>query len=270
MYKYYPVLIVSLGCFWSACQEGSVSPDLTEALYFVRNYPYTLYAKSGEEIDQLQSQFDQLNGGKICTRLNVFGLTGESEICIPETPDNDISNQTAMIRIAKTSLLRNMLFTNVADTTQLKIRQILDINASPTERRITFDEQVYHGFSVDQSNIVVFYYGDYIYRIDGCWYRDIPVPEKLPLNASDAKEKLIGLQFDFYCWNVIHITVTRESILDDLTAKYIFPVKNEESIAFRFSYRFSVRFGNDPNPEFQIYVDGVTGEVIKIRSLIVC
>ena len=270
MPKFAFFLIVAVALLLTGCSDGQIGPEVEGDLYLTRNYPYTIYAKTPDEVAQLQDEFNKLNNGRICTELDAFGLTGHTDPCIPDNPVMVISDQTEIIQIAKATLLKNAASTNVTDTSQLHIRQIMTIDESPIRQKITFDDQVYHGYPVDRSDIVVFYYGDHVYRIGGYWYHDIPMPGNLRLSVTEAQQNLISLQFDFYCWYPVKIMIARGMIIDSLTAKYIFPIKNEKSIELRFTYRFAVSLGQLKIPEFYIFVNAFTDQIIEIRPLIIC
>lgn len=256
--------------FLSGCQDGPLVSNLISEAGHLTNYPYTIYAKSADEIAVLQSEFDSLNENKICMVLDQFGFTDDSH-CQEKTVEENIVDQKKILSLVKSALVKNSKFTNVLDTSNLKVKKFDQVGRSPFHHKIFFEEQVVEGLTVEESRIDVFFYGDYVYRIEGSWYPEIPIPPKeYGYSVSEAKNKIIWKKFEYYCWSQMEITITRQSILDEYTERCIYPIVSDKSIEFRVVYRFSIGRGVPQRPSFHIYVDIITGEIIKFQPLFVC
>jgi len=269
--KYFFICIIILtSVFLIGCQDGSLFSDLFNEVIHLEGYPYTIYAKSAEEIGLLQSEFDSLNENKICMVLDQFGFTDDSH-CGEKLVDENIVDQKRILSIVKSTLFKNSKFTNVTDTSHLEISKFAQVGQSPYHHKIYFENQVIEGLNVEQSRIVVFFYGNYVYRIVGSWYPDFSVPsESSGYTVSRAKYKILWKKYEYPCWTPGEIIITPQSILDDYTERCIYPILSDESIEFRVVYRFSISHGNTQSPGFHIYVDIITGEIIAFIQLFRC
>ena len=263
-------IFILTSVFLSGCQDGSLFSDLINEAGQQANYPHTIYAKPVDEIAALQSEFDSLNENKICMVLDQFGFTDDSH-CQEKIVEENIVDPKKILSLVKSTLVKNSKFTNVLDTSKLKVKKFDQVGQSSYHHKIYFEDQVIEGLTVEQSRIVVFFYGNYVYRIEGSWYPEIPIPpEGFGYTVSMAKNKIIGKEFVYYCMSKIDIKITKQSILDEYTEKYIYPIVSDESIEFRVVYRFSIGRGDLQRPSYHIYVDIITGEIIKFLPLFVC
>lgn len=107
------ILIYTILLFTIFCNRNK-SPFSIEIKKKDPNYPTTLFQKSYEELRKLQIEFKELNNDKICSKLNQFGLTGESDM-YRTNPNIKISEHQAII-IAVSAIIKNNKFTNVSDS----------------------------------------------------------------------------------------------------------------------------------------------------------
>jgi hypothetical protein len=254
----------------NSCQDGSPDALLITEFVHPKNYPYKIYAKTADEIAVLQSEFDSLNENKICTILNQFGFTDDAN-CQEENVEENIVDQQKILSLVKSTLVKNSKFTNVLDTLNLEVRKVYHADRSPSLYSIYFEDQVVDGITVEESRILVFFYGNYVYQIRGSWYPKIPIPPKgYGISILGAKNKIIRKKIEYYCWSPLDFTITWQSIVDEYTIKCIYPIVDDNSIEFRYVYRFSVRRSIRSDQDFHIYVDIITGEIIRIEPLFIC
>ncbi len=270
MKNLFSYFIILTSMFLTGCQDGPLVSNLISEVEYLKNYPYTIHAKTTDEIAILQSEFDLLNENKICTVLDQFGFTDDAH-CQEENVSDNIVDQKKILSLVKSTLVKNSKFTNVLDTSSLKVSKFDQVGRSPFHYKIFIEEQVVEGITVEESRIDVFFYGNYVYRIEGSWYPEIPIPPKeYGYSISEAKYKIIGKKFDYYCWTPEEFIVTKQSILDEYTEKCIYPIVDDKSIEFRVVYRFSIGESVQQGPFYHIYVDIFTGEIIKFQQLFIC
>ncbi|MCK4561239.1 MAG: hypothetical protein KAV45_15820 [Calditrichia bacterium] len=263
-------IFILTSVFLSGCQDGSLFSDLISEAGQQANYPHIIYAKPADEIAVLQSEFDSLNENKICMVLDRFGFTDDSH-CGEKLVDENIVDEKEILSMVKYTLVKNSKFTNVIDTSSLKVRKFAQVGQSSYHHKIYFEDQVIEGLTVEQSRIVVFFYGNYVYRIEGSWYPEFPIPpEGFGYTVSMAKNKIVWKKYEYSCWTPSEIMITPQSIMDEFTERCIHPIVSDESIEFRVVYRFSIGWGEPQHPSFHIYVDIITGEIIEFIQLFRC
>ena len=258
--------------FLIGCQDGSLESNFISEIEHFNNYPFKIQAKTTDEIEALQSEFDVLNENNICTDLDQFGFTDDIRPCHKNNIKKNITDHSLILTMVKATLIKNSKFTNVLDTMDLKVKRIDQHDTSPIDLQIIFENQAVEGITVEGTRIKVNFHGDYVCNIIGSWYPKVPLPPKeFGLSISEAKDKILGEKFEYSCMTgTKQITITRQSILDDYTDKCLHPIVNEKSIEFRVVYRFSIQEEDNQIPFHVVYVDLITGEILKYRSLISC
>jgi hypothetical protein len=263
------LFILLSSIFISGCQ-GSLNSYSIGEIEFLKNYPYKIYAKTTNEIAVLQAEFDSLNKNRICTVLDQFGFTDDAH-CQEEIVEENLIDQKKIVSLVKSTLVKNSKFTNVLDTSDLKVNKFDQVGISPFHNSIDFKEQVVEDLTIEESRIIVFFYGNYVYQIHGSWYPEIPIPPKeYGHSIFEAKYRIIGKKFEYSCWTKGELTITWQSIMDEYTERCIYPIISDSSIEFRHVYRFTISRGNPQRPDFHIYVDIITGEIIKFIQLFRC
>ena len=97
-------------------------------------------------------------------------------------------------------IVKNSKFTNVPDTSNLRVNKFNQVGTTPFKYKMYFEEQVIGGLTVEESRIIVFFYVNYVYQIRGSWYPEIPIPPKeYGLRVSEAKIRIIGYKIEYYC-----------------------------------------------------------------------
>lgn len=255
---------------------------LLESRVSFNDYPTTLRPLSPAQLQHLKKEYDELNGGRICTSLNEFGFPEYSltpclnrsilRVPISETPE------TATAR-TKLALAKNAKFTNIQDTSDVTLLRANRMNGcikcdgSPGDIqqirwRIDFANQWYQGLEVLESGIVAFADAEGVIMLGGNTYRDIEIPQTDRVSFADAKTLLVGRELHYSDWTGAKtFKITKDSFpAGSEPGKVILPTRFGENMELRVTWRVPV--GSD-SPWWFIYVDSTTGEVMREQMLIV-
>ena len=166
-----------------------------------------------------------------------------------------------MNRRAKSMLLKNSKFTGVTDTTAMPIN-----NSHSHGRgklwRVWFQNQVYNGLGVKNTEIFVLLDANGVYRVGGNWYNYIFIPDE-QISEEDAKNSIIGMEIKYTCWSIPGVHIVSEQDMKNPAGKVVLPQISGENIELKVAWQISI---GSP-AEWYVYVDIVTGEVLKIEQL---
>lgn len=230
-------------------------------------YPTIIYPLSPEELKNMKDEFHK-NNPKICSTLNEYGFTCSKSMCYKgEGFDQNNYEYVKLINLAKSSLLKNSKYTNIADTSLL---EILDSRASKYNLRISFKDQIYEGFRVvSSSKFFVLLDSINVFSINGNWYNNIFIPTSYNINESRAKNIIIGEEVIWYdaMGEPRVFRVTRAS-MNNSAEQVILPLERDQTIELRISWQIPISFG-ESFIGWHFYVDTMTGELLKIVQLFV-
>lgn len=241
---------------------------LLESRVSFNDYPTTFRPLSPTQLQNLKKEYDELNGGRICTSLNEFGFAeydltaclGRSILRVPisETPET----ATAKTKLA---LVKNAKFTNVKDTAEVSLRRFV---RQQIRWRFDFANQWYQGLEVLESGIIAFADAEGVIMLGGNAYRDIEIPQTDRVSFADAKTLLVGRELHYSDWTGAKtFKITKDSFpAEGEPGRVILPTRSGANIELRVTWRVPV--GSD-SPWWFIYVDSTTGEVIREQMLIV-
>ena len=238
-----------------------------------RTYPTIIRPLSEEELENLQKEFREINNYLMCSRLDRYGLVEIGRVCSVKNPDIVIEKDE-VIEMAKSTLFKNRRFTNVTDTTNLIIRRATKVSPGRenTHWRIDYFPQQYEGHKVLDTQISLWAFGNGVYRINGHWYTDIFIPKEIRVNEAKAKESIIGTEITWYNAGGEEqiLTVTKETLTNKPPKRVIVPLHVEDNIELRVAWEIGVSFSLNRNtPYWYVYVDVMTGELIRIDQLFV-
>jgi len=235
-------------------------------------YPTIITPLSEQELEILQREFRATNNFLMCSRLDRYGLVDREGFCAIENPNIPIEERE-VIELSKLTLYKNRKFTNVKDTTGLAIGRIFMMtpNRDNTHWRIDYLQQQYNGHKILDTEIVLWAHGNGVYRINGHWYTDIFIPENVEVQEAEAQESLIGTEIIWYdaAGREQVFTVTEETLIDETPQKVIVPLQVEDNIELRITWEIGVRFSFQNYPSWYLYVDVISGELIRIVQLFV-
>ena len=227
-------------------------------------YATVLNAISNDQLVKLQEEFDILNNKKIGTRLDRFGLTGFTMVNHNST-GKSINDTNLVVQMAKSSLVKNAKFTNVYNESMLSVNRFF--STPQLSWKIIFNQQIYKGLPVKDTEISLWLDSVGVYRIDNHFYNNIYIPQKDSYPEALARRSLIGKQIMFYNFagqEKIY-TVSDSSFSDIPSQKVIVPVQSNSKIKFRITWEINI----GKPALWKIYIDTTTGEEIRVFQVFV-
>jgi len=256
-------LAIFLLLFLSCGDENNVLSTDDQHL----GYPTTLFALSAEELRLLEAEFDSLNDNKISVTLDKYGLIGTHTSLVIETSNNKITDENQAIRAAEATLVRNSKFTNVSDASLLAVKRTRKVHDDNWE--IHFKNQVYGDIEVIETEIGLRLH-EWVYMIwGGHFFRDIIVPSQFLIDEEVAKDSLIGYEiiwYDFGGQQQVYV-ISSNSFCQAQSDTVIVPLEKDEALELRVAWQ--VPIANAISPLWYVYVDVMTGDIIKVVQLFV-
>lgn len=245
------------------------------------NYPTKIYSLSSESLSKSLEEYLLLNNYGVCTQLNSYGFCEYGAMICPNRQflKTEINDENEMIRIAKEFIMKNNKFTGVTNIDELQIFRSKGISGcikcdgsendfKITKWRLDFKNQIYKGYEILNTELVVFLDNDGVFIIGGNWYSDIVIPKEDRYNLETVKENLSGRKIHFSCWENFELTITQNMIKQE-SRKVIYPMKMEDRLELRVAWEIYI-LGSQQNPMWVIYIDSTTGEVLLEYQLIDC
>ena len=260
VYIFFILIALSLNCIFDP--QNNTNNDKTS-----HTYPTTIYPLSNEELSTLRAEFDSLKGN-IKAYLNNYGFIDYAGSL--SRGSSNIQDARLAIQKSKSTLLQLSKFTNVSDSSQLVIKETTNQHGTSlfNDWIVIFENQKFQGLEIMDTEIMVLL-GDEVKQISGHHYQEIHIPAKDEIDNNSIKDILIGYQIHFICWAETTFEITEESIFIDQIEKVIYPIKNADSIEFRVAWK--VVIGKSPNhPDWNAFVDVISGEIIDMQQLFVC
>lgn len=269
---------------------GIVSCNLLTVDEEASEYPTTFPTIEFSELDQMNQEYQQANGGHICSTLNKFGFTGYSEIFFEngESPCADrevvrveLEQTDTLITAAKTALLKNNTYTGVNDTSKLIITELLPIrgcticegpglNNVPIELKITFAEQSIDSNKVIGTDITVVIDAEGVSRIWGNWYQDFEVPDFVNYGYEEVQSGMTGWEIDMrrYTGEEAIYTVQQEDI-SGIPERVYLPIENESEQKLEIRTCWAIPISYNESSDFEgwmAYVDIEEGFLVDMRA----
>ena len=269
---------------------GIVSCNLLTVDEDASEYPTTFSAIEFSELDQMNREYQQANGGHICSTLNKYGFTGYSEIFFEdgespcanrEVVRVELEQTDTLITAAKTALLKNNIYTGVNDTSKLIITELLPIrgcticegpglNNVPIELKITFAEQTIDSNKVIGTDITVVIDAEGVSRIWGNWYQDFEVPDFVNYGYEEVQSGMIGWEIDMrrYTGEEAIYTVQQEDI-SGIPKRVYLPIENESEQKLEIRTCWAIPISYNESSDFEgwmAYVDIEEGFLVDMRA----
>ncbi|MFH2032746.1 MAG: hypothetical protein ABIJ40_19295 [Bacteroidota bacterium] len=244
----------------------------------VEGYRTTIYSLSDTELSVEINEYRKLNDSLICTSLNEFGYPEYDLAPCSNRPilrEELNKDESVLINLAKTAIIKNQKYTGVENSDELSIRRTVDIigcikcdgsneELKTIKWRIDYNNQVSMGYEVFDTEIIVFLDNNGVFMLGGNWYSDIVVPSNNLYTLQQVKETLVGLKRTIYCWTNYEIEITSNNLPNE-ARKVIIPYKNGDKIELRLTWEIIIS-----DYEYVFYIDVVNGEIIKEMQLVIC
>jgi len=274
------IIYISLALLISRCDvvEVSVIPD----------YPITISPIGLLELDDLNTNYHQLNDNSLCSTLNEYGYTGFSRVLFPNDVNPCAAREPEVVELldpephllkAKEAVVFNQRFTNVSESEELVLVESLalngcticegpETNSVPLEWKFTFAEQKFGGTPVDGSEITVFVDVNGVNRIWGNWFSEFYAPSLLEVGYLEAEASLVGLEIDLLEYAGVDSTLLLDTeTIGRPTTFEIVPKKNESGeLELRKSWIVPITFTYQDIHGLFANVDVVDASLIRITS----
>lgn len=257
--------VFSTGCMKNP--EGFSDNEDTENGDTNIEYPSQILPLSEIELQTLKAEFNTLKGDSVSAELDEYGLVDWAGVLVRGS--SNITEADTAVSKAREILVRLDKFTNVNDSTLLEIKEATNEHGSGiyNDWIITFKNQMYSGLEVLNTEITVLV-GDEVRQISGHHYTNIFIPEIDVVDMESAGQLLIGYQIEYICWTPGSYVITEGSINYNKIEKVIYPLHPDDRIEFRVVWKIPV--GDNSIPDWYIYVDVMTGEIVLVGQTFIC
>ena len=237
------------------------------------DYPSILTPLAETELIELELKLDSLSNSQYKASLDEYGLIGTAGI-LSRGSSSIISTDVA-ISEAKTAIARFTEFINVTDTSQLIISKATNQHSNDLfhDWIVSFQNQSYDNIEVLNTEIMVLI-TDNIVQILGHHYTDIVIPNDDMFSLEDAEKSVIGLELTYYGYADIDTFIVDENSIhinnaSEETTMKILPFERDDNIEMRVCWRIPI-FGGSIYPEFYIFIDTASGDMITYKTLFIC
>ena len=251
--------------------DGSESDSSSFILNIVQSpstqsYPTILYPLTESELATVQSTFESLNNTQIRASLDKYGLLDWSGLL--NRGQSTIQNVNVAVSMAKSSLLKFNEFSNITDTVLLVVKRATNEHGSNlfSDWAIEFENQLYRDLIVEKTGIFILVHDD-VRQIHGHHYTDIFIPTEEIIDKEIVTSLIDGYIIEYDCWTPQEYIIESDDIVNADIETVIYPLELNESLEFRVTYKIPIV---NPQPQWYIFIDVVTGEIIEIRQLFIC
>lgn len=235
-------------------------------------YPTILTPLSETELNELELKLDSLSNSQYKVVLDEYGLIGSAGTL--SRGSSSIINADVAISEAKEAITKFTEFINVTDTSQLIISEATNQHGTDLfhDWIVSFKNQSYDNIEVLNTEIMVLI-TDNIVQITGHHYTDIVIPDDDLVSLEDAEESVIGLELTYYGLADIDTFIVDENSLhvdnaNEATTMKILPFEKDDNIEMRVCWRVPI-FRGGIYPEFYVFVDILSGEMITYQTLFI-
>lgn len=265
------------------CVAGSCDVLKVEEL---SDYPFKIEPLEQEELIALHQKYVQENSGYICSTLNEYGFTGFSRVLFTNDENPCLNREIvraelvysdSLLIIAKSSLLRNVAYTNVIDTSALEVVDVTplygcticegpDENSVPLEFKISFGLQKFGTTEVKGSEINVFVDSIGVNRIWGNWFPEFESPGLINVGYLEAQQIMIGWEIEMLplTGEDIRFEVSEEHVQEDPIFEYM-PFINEQILELRKTWKVSVSYKDNSFEGWYANIDVIDGLLLSIE-----
>lgn len=274
------IIYILFFCLANSCDSIPLS-DVPE-------YPVTYEPMGQVALEERNDEYQRVNDYRICSTLNEYGFTGYSRIlfyndidpCVAKSLSGIvIEHPDSLVIVAKQTVVENGKFTNVYDSKNLEVTELLPIygcticegpnqNSVPLEWKVTFGNQVLDGLEVYDTQIIVFVDVQGVTEMWGNWYPDFYAPDLLDIGYVTAQAKVVGESIDLTTSSNqdSSIVITQDMLVGYPVFKVV-PYKNDEgTMEIRKAWAVFIDPDLDQLSEFIALVDVVDGTLLKILN----
>jgi len=238
------------------------------------DYPTIIYPITETELNGLQSKLDSLLGTKYQAELDEYGLIDWAGLLSRGSSSIDDINDA--ISKAKLATIAFTEFTNVTDTSLLVVDKATNIHGTDlfNDWIVSFENQTYDDIEVLNTAIMVLI-TDNITQISGHCYKEIFVPIEDRISLEDVGKSLIGMELVYYGFADLDTFIVTEDALyingaiEDASIK-ILPYEQNDSLEMRVCWRIPIFGFGSIYPDWYVFADILSGDIITYWTLFIC
>ncbi len=248
-------------------------------------YPASISVIEMEKLVEMNNEYHAQSGGKVCSTLNEYGLTGFSRVlfvndvnpCLNrEEIKVEVQYSEELLNLAKEALLENQRYTNVVDKERLVLIESLplngcticegpNINSVPLQWRFSFENQVKEGIEVLDTEISVYVDAKGVNRIWGNWFQ-VYSPDFIEVGYVYAQEIFLGKSITYQDSNgaLIQHRIVKSNFGNTPYLKYV-AIKEEEKMTFHKCWVVEISIDSTSAVKWKGMVDVQSGKILKIE-----
>ena len=229
------------------------------------NYPTILFPLPESELRMLKAEFDSLNHTKMQSELDEYGFI--KTIGLLDRGQSTITDTNIVVSKAKSAVWKFRKFTNVIDTNLLIVKQATRSSSGFFTDWYIHLKQPYKGLVIDAKEISVLVHQEVV-QMYGNTYKNVFIPIHDLITIERAIESLLGYEIEYYCWTREKFIVSIDKVFTDQVSMVIYPKKSSNKIELRVVWKIPI--GSGRYPQWNFYIDVLTGEIVYIHQLFIC
>jgi hypothetical protein len=107
-----------------------------------------------------------------------------------------------------------------------------------------------------------------VVQMYGNTYKNVFIPIHDLITIERAIESLLGYEIEYYCWSREKFIVLIDKVFTDQVSMVIYPQKSSNKIELRVVWKIPI--GSGRYPQWNFYIDVLTGEIVYINQLFIC
>jgi len=239
-----------------------------------QSYPHLIAPLPHEQLAALRTQFAKENP-TVCAEVNRYGFLSATPSCPANAVHSDIEDEDAALDRVADWLTAHSRFTGYTGRTHAELAKLTEIKGCDSctppvpegdliELRLYFPRQVMYDLPVegDVSQLVVYVNRNGIFRVDGSWLPDSPLPLRSTMRSIDARARLVGLKLPSSGASAPLQTITDRDLAHP-ARRVVFVKETAHGLEVRVAWKIPV----DAAMDWIAYVDGMTGEVLRISPM---
>ncbi|HTP41889.1 MAG TPA: hypothetical protein VML36_05665 [Nitrospiria bacterium] len=235
-------------------------------------YPVLFAPLPIKQLNLLRTQFAKENP-TVCAEVNRYGLLSATPSCPANAVHSDIEDEDAALDRVSDWLTAHSRFTGYTGRMLVELAKLTEIKGCDTctppvpegdliELRLYFPRQIMYDLPVegDVNPMVVYVNAKGIFRVDGFWLPDAPLPLRNTIPSTEARGKLMGMKLPSGGGNAGATQMITGKDLTHLARRVVFARETGHGLEVRVAWKIPVGL----TVAWMAYVDAVTGEVLRL------
>jgi hypothetical protein len=275
---FFPVVALILALVWLAAPCPAAEPPAAAPappFEASKDYPSVIPPLPKDELAALRAQFARENPA-VCTELNAYGFTTAKPACPERESRAGITDEDAAMKGVSAWLTAHARFTGFAGRSRVKLKNLTEIRGCAactppdpeniiTELQLYFPRQLLLDLPVegDVSPLIVFADAKGVFRVEGYWLPESPLPLRTTISSAAARHTLVGTPVSPGAVKgkgtaQPHVITDRD--LRHVSRRVVFVNESSRGLEVRVAWRIPI----GATMPWTAYVDAITGEVLRI------